>query len=175
MPNTWEYSLNPLWRPNCSETNPGPSPCAREDREEIRRILKVPATNQGFTDLTRRMNELATYSSATVTSVQTDLDEALALEADHAASIGTPEGKAITSYEGARYIRPAASLADAPTSTVDVIKYDTDLLKEKIQYAPGGDTISQRSSRYSVLIGRIRQTILGDSSTAGGQVMLLRS
>lgn len=175
MANTWEYALSKAWRPNCSSSSPGPGDCSTEDREEIRKILEIPATNQGLTDLTRRMNELASFTPATVKSIQTDLDEAIALEAAHSGSIGTPDGKVLSSYEGARYIRDGADLGQAPKSTVDVIKYDTELLKEKIQYAAGGDTVSQRGSRYNVLVGRIRQAILGTKSSSNGETLLLRS
>lgn len=175
MANTWELDLNEAWRPNCAAATPGPGDCSTEDREQIRRMLQIPATRNGLSDLTRRLNELATYGPAIVRSVQTDLDEALALEAAHAGDIGTPEGRAISNYEGTRYVRDASELGTAPTSMVDVIKYDTDLLKEKIQYAPGGDTSSQRGARYRQLVGRIRQAILGTDASSGSTTTLLRS
>ena len=165
-------ALDPLWRPNCPDL-PAEQPehCNNDDRESIRQICKIAPTEFNLTNLTVRMNDLASYSPATVRSIQANIDEAQKLEDDYSGSINSIEGTGLKRYKGPRFLRPSESYNEAPMSQADVVKYDTSLLQEEFEVSEGGSISAKQGSRYNALSARICEAIghcCGNQFPGGG-------
>jgi hypothetical protein len=169
-------TLNALWRPN----NTGPTPITRDDRELIRSYAGWPLSEGNLREITACMNRLAELSAGGVRQCQTwidqseDLEEAWAdLVADGTAHIGNGG-----SYEG---IAPGTTVTrDQQQSKLDVIEWDTSLLKVKID--TGGNPAATRGAvtaqRISVLRGRVLRALslpMADAGSGGTSGMLVRS
>lgn len=101
-------------------------PWRETDREDIRVILGLPATENMLTLLTSSMNGLADYSPATVASVQGWIDQWKALEDrwEGVLAGGDIAAAYATEYEG---LRPGATVTrEDMLSKADVLEWDVE-------------------------------------------------
>jgi hypothetical protein len=164
-------TLNALWRPNNAS--------ARDDRELIRGYANWPVSAYNLTLLTSILNRVADTSAATVSQVQTWIDEVEDLEqtwADQVAD-GTAHLGNVQRYRGPR---PGTNLTrDDLRKKADVLEWDTSLLQ--VEYESGGNPAATAggtiANRIMQLKGRILETcgIKASDRSAGGQAQLLRS
>ena len=161
----------PPWRPT--------------DREDVRIILQLPATEGCLTLLTVNMNSVADFSPETVTSVQKWIDQWKALEAqwEEILAGGDVAGSYATEYEG---LRPGAVVTrEDMLNKADVLEWDTETqFKVKIGGSAGGSSASLAGSirdQMNVLAQRICNALsicqLMDNGAGGGigNGLLLRS
>jgi hypothetical protein len=152
------------------------------DREDIRIILGLPATQQILTVMTTNMNSLADFSPPTVTSVQTWIDQWKALDEQWSIIIasGDVAGSYATEYEG---LRPGAVVTrDDMLSKADVLEWDTETqFKVKISGGSGSGSSLAGAIRdqMTALAHRICSALsichLMDGGGSAGNGQLLRS
>lgn len=162
-------ALNSLWRPNGEDATV-------DDRELIRQYADKPATEINLNRLTVAMNEIATVSTAAVVQIQGWIDEIQDLESAWASKIaaGTAHLSNVQSYEG-----PAPGVTidrDSQLRKADVLEWDTDLLKVKIQAGGAAGTEGAVvAGRMADLKGRVLKAIGFDDAYSGYAARLLRS
>lgn len=158
-------------------------PWRDSDREDIRVILKLPATELTLTHLTIQMNSLADYSPATVSSVQSWVDQYKALEEQWAGIIssGDVAGAYATEYEG---LRPGAEVSrDDMLDKADVLEWDVETqYKIKVKGVAGasGSLAGAISNQLNVLADKICTALaicewMGGGGAHVGSGLLLRS
>lgn len=159
-------TLNALWR-----TTP------RDDRELIRGYAGWPVSAYNLTQLTTILNRAADTSAATVTQVQSWIDQVEELEltwADQVAD-GTAHLGNVASYQGPA---PGTTLSrDDLRKRADVLEWDTSLLQVKYEAGNRPDSTAGGvlASRIAQLKARILQTLGIAGMSDAGQAMLLRS
>jgi hypothetical protein len=159
-------TLDPLWR-----TSP-------DDRDIIRQYARLSASSASLTVVTDQLNGVAKVSPSTVTRVQGMIDEIETLEADHADAVssGTAHLGNVTSYEGPA---PGVKLSKADRQRkLDVIEWDTDLLKIKTTSSGSGSSTAEgvRLARVAELKDRILTAVgLDDASGGDGTFPVYRS
>ena len=159
-------TLNALWR-----TTP------RDDRELIRSYAGWPVSAYNLTQLTSILNRAADTSAATVTQVQTWIDEVENLEQSWADQLedGTAHLGNVASYQGPA---PGTTLTrDDLKKRADVLEWDTSLLSVKYEAGNRPDSTAGGvlSARIAQLKARILQTLGIAGMSDAGQAQLLRS
>lgn len=153
------------------------SPWRSNDRETIRSYAGWPISNHNLIQLTSIMNRAAETSSQTVVKIQQWMDEAETLEQDWADKVsdGTAHLGNVSSYEGPV---PGATLTrDDRRKKLDVIEWDTELLKVKYTAGSRMDSTSGGvlTARIETLKTRILQTLGIESYGSNGYTQLARS
>lgn len=159
-------TLSQLWR-----TTP------RDDRELIRGYAGWPISNYNLTQLTTILNRAADTSAATVTQIQTWIDEVENLEQNWADQIddGTAHLGNVQSYQGPA---PGTTLSrDDIKKRADVLEWDTSLLQVKYEAGTRPDSTAGGvlAARIAQLKARILQTLGIAGMSDAGQAQLLRS
>jgi hypothetical protein len=153
------------------------SPWRAGDRELVRSYAGWPISNHNLTQLTSIMNRAADTSSETVVKIQSWMDEAEDLEQDWADKIadGTAHLGNVQSYEGP--IPGVTLTAQDRRKKLDVIEWDTDLLKVKYTSGNRADSTSGGviTTRIEMLRGRVLQTLGIEAYGSSGVMRLARS
>lgn len=152
------------------------APWRSSDREKIRQYLVWPATGYNLTQLTGAMNRVAGDSPDTVVAIQDWIDEIESLTQDWADRVAdnTAHLGNAAEYEGPM---PGTTLTrDQIKRKVDVIEWDTSLLKTRIVAGRGSDSTAGGvlSARILNLKGQIMMA-LGLQPAGGGGTRLVRS
>lgn len=155
-------------------------PWRETDREDIRAILCLPATEGVLTILTVNMNTLADYSPETVTSVQGWVDQYKALEDKWNGVLegGDVAGAYATEYEG---LRPGAEVTrEDMLKKADVLEWDTET-QYKVRIAGGTSSSASLAGairdQMNLLIQKICTALsicqlMGDGGSIGNGLLL---
>ena len=161
-------TLDELWRTGDTD-----------DRELIRDIAGMAATDAALTSLTDSMNSLASVSPPTVAKVQAWIDEIIILEADYADRVAdnTAHLGDVKSYEG---LRPGLNpTRQQQLKAAGPLQWDTEsVLKVRFEAGdnPSATASGQLGSRLSDLKARIVTALaLETTVVADGTFALIRS
>jgi hypothetical protein len=139
-------TLDPLWR-----TTP-------DDRDLIRQYARLSVSYSSLQIITDQMNGVARLSASSVARVQGWIDEIEALEEEYAGQVadGTAHLGNATSYEGPK---PGVTLTKADRQRkLDVIEWDTDLLKVKT--SSNGAPLSTADGVRRARVAELKEQIL---------------
>jgi hypothetical protein len=164
-------TVDPLWRPNNTSA-------VINDLELIRTYINWPASEGSLIELIQQLNSVAKNSPATVTQVQSWIDEIRDLEETQADAVG--DGTAhlgnAEEYEGP--IPGTSPTRAQQLSQAGKLTWDTSLLKARYRFGNGARASAQgqRDERITLLVSRIARALnvytLPVSTSSG---MLLRS